>query len=64
MSIPSFLCVFYDVNFATNIKTLKLSELHKICHEYQNVASFATIFAQNWKLCKVKEHHKLETTAN
>ena len=49
-----FLC-FYAANFAMNIKTPQISELHKCCSDYQNVANFATILARNRKCCKVKD---------
>ena len=47
---------------------LQISALHEICHEYQHIVNFATIFCAKLKTIglgpKVKERHKLKTAAN
>ena len=47
-SDPSFpvLC-FYAANFATNMKTLQISEFCKFWREYQNIMNFGTIFLRD-----------------
>ena len=44
-----FLLCFYAANFATNIKTLQISELREFCRDYQIVAHFDNIFCAKLK---------------
>ena len=45
----SYFWCFYATNFATNIKTPRISELCECCDEYKNVTNFSTIFCTTFK---------------
>ena len=61
---------FYGANFATNIKTPHISELHIFWREYQNVLNFATIFCtklnmlQSYRTPQTSNYCEFKNTKN
>ena len=54
-----FLFFCYATNFATNIKTVQISELRECCRAYQNVANLAQFY-----LRKIDNGAKLRNATN